>query len=111
MKHFLKNKVGAFTLIELLVVIAIIGILASLLLPVFGRAKKKARSLASVNNQSQIAKAYVMYLDDNEGWYPVVAGPASVGCNQGFAWCAGLKPCPMWSRACTGPKCQFRNAH
>ena len=84
----------AFTLIELLVVIAIIGILASLLLPVLGRAKKKARTLASVNNQKNIAAAYVMYLDDNEGWYPVVAGPASVGGKKGFAWGAGLKPLP-----------------
>ena len=79
----------AFTLIELLVVIAIIGILASLLLPVLGRAKKKARTLASVNNQKNIAAAYVMYLDDNNGWYPVVAGPASVGGKTGLAWASG----------------------
>jgi|TARA_B100000959_G_scaffold241149_1_gene262833 prepilin-type N-terminal cleavage/methylation domain-containing protein/prepilin-type processing-associated H-X9-DG protein len=85
---------AAFTLIELLVVIAIIGILASLLLPVLGRAKKKANTLKSVSNQGNIAKAYVMYLDDNEGWYPVVAGPASVGGKQGFAWGDGLKPLP-----------------
>ena len=73
----------AFTLIELLVVIAIIGILASLLLPVLGRAKKKARTLQSVSNQRQHAQAYEMYLGDNGGWYPTVAGPASVGGKQG----------------------------
>ena len=74
---------AAFTLIEQLVVMAIIGILASLLLPVFGRAKKKARTLQSVSNQRQHAQAYEMYLGDNGGWYPVVAGPASVGGKQG----------------------------
>jgi prepilin-type N-terminal cleavage/methylation domain-containing protein len=84
----------AFTLIELLVVIAIIGILASLLLPVLSRAKKKARTLQSVMNQRNIAQAYEMYLGDNEGLYPVVLGPASVGGKKGFAWGAGLKPLP-----------------
>ena len=73
-----KHRAG-FTLIELLVVIAIIGILASILLPVLSRAKKKARTMKSVNNQGQIGKAYVMYLDDNEGWFPRVSGPAGVG--------------------------------
>ncbi len=84
----------AFTLIELLVVMAIIGILASLLLPVLGRAKKKSRTLHSVNNQSNIAKAFTMYLDDNTGWYPVVSGPAGVGGKQGDGLGLGLKPLP-----------------
>lgn len=84
----------AFTLIELLVVIAIIGILASLLLPVLGRAKKKARTLNSVSNQRNIAAAYVQYLGDNEGNYPRVAGPASVGGKTGFGWGLGAKPLP-----------------
>ena len=85
---------AAFTLIELLVVIAIIGILASLLLPVLGKAKKKARTLQSASNQRNIAAAYVMYLDDNDGWYPVVAGPASVGGKQGFGKGMGWKDLP-----------------
>ena len=92
MKYYTRRT--AFTLIELLVVIAIIGILASLLLPVLGRAKKKARTLQSVSNQRNIAQAYVMYLDDNEGWYPVVAGPASVGGKQGFGKGMGWKDLP-----------------
>ena len=37
----------------------------------------------SINNQKQIGMAYVMYLNDHEGWFPRVAGPASVGGKQG----------------------------
>ena len=38
-----SRRTAAFTLIELLVVIAIIGILASILFPVFAQAKETAR--------------------------------------------------------------------
>ena len=68
-----------FTLIELLVVVAIIGILASLLLPSLGKARKKSQSAVCKSNLKQLAVATFMYIDDqdrlmhyqgnNSGWH------------------------------------------
>jgi prepilin-type N-terminal cleavage/methylation domain-containing protein/prepilin-type processing-associated H-X9-DG protein len=59
-----------FTLIELLVVIAIIAILAAVLLPVLAHAKLKATQAYCVNNQKELAAAYVMYVGDNRETLP-----------------------------------------
>lgn len=59
-----------FTLIELLVVIAIIAILASILFPVFARAREKARQSACLSNTKQLVLALYMYAQDYDETYP-----------------------------------------
>lgn len=55
----------AFTLIEMLVTIVIIGILAALLFPALGSAKRAAQRSTCVNNLHQISMALLSYADDH----------------------------------------------
>jgi len=67
MKIRLSNP---FTLIELLVVITIIAILAAMLLPALGAAKKASQTTVCSSNQHQVMLALSQYADDYRGWIP-----------------------------------------
>ncbi|MFM9872026.1 MAG: prepilin-type N-terminal cleavage/methylation domain-containing protein [Fimbriimonadaceae bacterium] len=58
-----------FTLIELLVVIAIIAILASILFPVFARAKESAKKTVDLAHIKQVGLANIIYLSDFDNAY------------------------------------------
>jgi prepilin-type N-terminal cleavage/methylation domain-containing protein/prepilin-type processing-associated H-X9-DG protein len=91
----------AFTLIELLVVIAIIAILASLLLPVLGRAKSSALSASCQNNLRQLQVCWHAYAHDNEdvmtpnNFVYLVSPGATNGSTpgeDGQTWCRSIAP-------------------
>src|SRR4051794_14796763 len=76
----LDAKIGraspAFTLVELLVVVGIIAILAGMLLTSLGQVKGKAKATACLNNQKQLALAFLLYVDDFEDALPYNLGEA-----------------------------------
>lgn len=64
---------SAFTLIELLVVIAIMAILAAILFPVFGSARKSAQRSQCSNNMRQLSLAVRLYMDDHHDTFPATS--------------------------------------
>jgi prepilin-type N-terminal cleavage/methylation domain-containing protein len=69
MSQRIKSK-KAFTLIELLVVIAIISILATILFPVFARARENARRASCLSNLKQQGLGVMMYVQDYDETFP-----------------------------------------
>lgn len=66
-----------FSLIELLIVIAIIAILVAMLLPALKKAREVGHAALCRSNQKQFGTGMMMYVQDNDDYFPVVGNPAN----------------------------------
>jgi len=82
-----------FTLIELLVVIAVIALLLAILMPALRKARSLTKRITCQGNLRQIAGAWNMYLDDNDGrFYQDRTGHLNYG---GWRGMTGWSPRPL----------------
>src|SRR5687768_5198341 len=87
----LQSRKG-FTLIELLVVIAIIAILASILFPVFGRARENARRSACQSNLKQVGIGFAQYSQDYDEKLPPAVAAGACDASAPQTWTTALTP-------------------
>ena len=81
------DKPKGFTLVELLVVISIIALLLSILMPALSKIRKQAKSVICQSNLDQWGKIFLMYANDNDGYF-------SDGCPR--QW---VEPKGLWMNA------------
>jgi prepilin-type N-terminal cleavage/methylation domain-containing protein/prepilin-type processing-associated H-X9-DG protein len=94
------QKRRGFTLIELLVVIAIIAILASILFPVFARARENARRTSCMSNLKQMGLGFAQYTQDYDEKFPSrlvnytspPTAPDNITPDRPYAWADALQP-------------------
>jgi prepilin-type N-terminal cleavage/methylation domain-containing protein/prepilin-type processing-associated H-X9-DG protein len=101
-----RHPTAAFTLIELLTVIAIIGVLAAILIPTVGRARRAAHQATSSSNLRQLGIAFRLYAEEHRGNFPATSHDDVTGANS---WVFTLRPylgnvdevrvCPLDARA------------
>ncbi|MCX5654015.1 MAG: type II secretion system protein [Planctomycetota bacterium] len=74
----MTSKRAGFTLIELLVVVTIIGILISLLFPVYTTVIRSVQETYCQGNLGQLAKVISAYCQANDGYFPFVGKGTTV---------------------------------
>jgi prepilin-type N-terminal cleavage/methylation domain-containing protein len=66
---FHRSRRKGFSLIELLIVMAIIGVLVSIVIPIYKSSVRKANEAAAVATLNAIRVAQAKYVDDHKGQY------------------------------------------
>jgi prepilin-type N-terminal cleavage/methylation domain-containing protein len=79
MQRKLKTYRSGFTLVEIMIVVAIIGLLASIAIPNFSKARSTAQKNACINNLRQIDGAKQMWATENKKTDADVPTDADVG--------------------------------
>jgi prepilin-type N-terminal cleavage/methylation domain-containing protein len=89
-----------FTLVELLVVIAIVSVVAALVFPVLGTAKRRAKETVTISNLRQCGMALLMYADEHDGFQNLPVDESVVAVLEKAPTC---DPMDTWRASCQAP--------
>jgi len=99
-------RVTAFTLLELLIVIVIIGILATLLIPVYGHMRERAQKVQCMANLRGLYVGADLYVQKNGSWPQIFLKNFTTGEDYANAWIGALQPFGIERRAWICPTIQ-----
>jgi prepilin-type N-terminal cleavage/methylation domain-containing protein len=88
------NRKSAFTLVEIMIVVAIIGLLATIAIPNFVRARLKAQQSACINNLRQLDGAKQTWALENKAAPTVVPQASAIQPYLGRGTTGNLPTCP-----------------
>ena len=71
------NAKHGFTLVEILIVVVILGVLAAMVIPVFGQATTDSKTSAVAANLMKLRLQVELYRNHHNGHYPGAAGTAT----------------------------------
>ena len=96
-KMNIKNQgraASGFTLVEIMIVVAIIGLLATIAIPNFVRARLQAQRTACINNLRQIDSAKQTWAMENRAGQTALPTPANIQPYMGRGTGGSLPSCP-----------------
>ena len=92
------NRTTGFTLVEIMIVVAIIGLLATIAIPNFVRARMQAHRTACINNLRQIDSAKQTWAMENKAGQTALPTPANIQPYMGRGTGGSLPTCPSDSQ-------------
>ena len=87
-----RRTAYAFTLLELLIVLTIIGILATLLIPVYGHMRARAQKVQCMANLRGLYVGTDLYVQKNGSWPQIFLKNFTTGEDYANAWIGALEP-------------------